>query len=69
MATTTLRIDGMSCDHCVRALTAVLKQTRGVTSTEISLERGTAVIEHATEVSTNDFVRAIEEEGYTAFAG
>ena len=60
-----LKIDGMSCEHCVRAVNAALANVEGVDSViEVSLDRGEALLEGAPEWKA--LVSAIEEEGYRA---
>ena len=62
---TKLRIDGMSCDHCVRAVSGALQEVPGVDRVvEVSLERGEAVVEGSAE--TAPLIAAVEEEGYRA---
>lgn len=64
---TKLKIDGMSCEHCVRAVSAALQQVHGVeTVVEVSLDRGEAVVEGSAE--TASLIEAVEEEGYRAEA-
>lgn len=60
-----LKIDGMSCEHCVRAVNSALAEVEGVDSViEISLDRGEAVVEGDPDSAA--LVSAIEEEGYKA---
>lgn len=59
-----LQVDGMSCEHCVRAISQALAAVPGVQHVEVSLERGEAVIEGEAEVSA--LIAAIVDEGYTA---
>ena len=62
-----LKVDGMSCDHCVRAVKSALAGVKGVdTVVEVSLERGEAIVEGNPEVSA--LVAAVTEEGYSAEA-
>lgn len=62
-----LKVDGMSCDHCVRAVKSALAGVEGVdTVVEVSLERGEAIVEGNPEVSA--LVAAVTEEGYSAEA-
>lgn len=62
---TKLKIDGMSCDHCVRAVSGALQQVSGVERVvEVSLERGEALVEGQAE--TTSLIAAVEEEGYSA---
>ena len=65
--TTTLLIDGMSCDHCVQSLTEALERLPGVRKAQVSLEFHNAVVQHGeTGPSVKDMVKAIEDEGYGA---
>lgn len=60
-----LKVDGMSCDHCVRSVNNALAGVEGVKSVvEVSLERGEAILEGEPEIAA--LVAAIEEEGYKA---
>ena len=62
---TKLKIEGMSCEHCVRAVSGALQEVPGVDSVvEVSLGRGEAIIEGSAE--TASLIAAIEEEGYRA---
>lgn len=64
---TTLRIEGMSCGHCVRAVEEALTTTDGVTRVlGVDLDRGEARIEGA--ASTERLARALDEEGYRLVA-
>ena len=64
---TTLRIEGMSCGHCVRAVEEALTATEGVTRVlGVDLDRGEARIEGA--VSTDRLAHALDEEGYQLVA-
>lgn len=60
-----LKIDGMSCDHCVHAVTNRLSKTPGVQVDEVVI--GSAKIHHDPAVATLDQIeQAIADEGYTA---
>ncbi len=62
---TKLKVEGMSCNHCVQAVSKALGAVPGVDRVvEVSLERGEVVIEGGADVS--QLVVAIEEEGYKA---
>jgi copper chaperone len=64
--TTTLRIDGMSCDHCVKRVTQALAGVPGVTVREVGV--GHATIEHAGAGAPAAAVQALDEAGYPARA-
>jgi copper chaperone len=58
-----LKIEGMSCDHCVRAVTKALTKVPGVTRVvEVSLERGEATVDG--EAAFEQLAAAVREEGY-----
>jgi copper ion binding protein len=61
---TTLKIDGMSCDHCVKHVTGALKGLKGVKSAKVSLKDNSAVVEHRDEVSLEVLKAAVVEAGY-----
>lgn len=62
---TKIKIDGMSCEHCVAAVTKALNNVEGVTKViSVDLKTGQAEIEGNPE--NPSLVKAIEEEGYQA---
>lgn len=64
--TTTLRIDGMTCGHCVQAVTKALSVVPGVKVRSVAV--GSAVIEAADGLTTGKAVAALDEAGYPAKA-
>ena len=64
MATTTLKVTGMTCGHCVAAVDNALKAVPGVTGAEVSLEKAQAVVEGSADA--NALIAAVKEEGYEA---
>ncbi len=64
--TQTLSITGMSCGHCVRAVTAALESVVGVESVAVDLELGRARIEG--RVEPDALIAAVVAEGYGAEA-
>lgn len=67
MTTTTLKVTGMTCGHCVRSVSEAIGSLEGVQSADVQLERGLAtVVYDETKVSPRDLVGAVLEEGYTA---
>jgi copper ion binding protein len=63
--TATITIDGMSCDHCVRAVKEALSSQSGVKNVEVSLEDKNARVVYDDEhVKLSDLESAIVEEGY-----
>ncbi len=60
--TTEFRIEGMSCGHCVKAVTTALKQVPGVTDAKV--EVGKAVVTADASVKREVLAEAIVEAGY-----
>jgi copper chaperone len=67
MTTTTLEIEGMTCGHCVAAVTRALETVTGVERAEVDLAAGRATVEHDPErASPQQLASAVAEEGYAA---
>ena len=65
METTVVKVAGMSCGGCVKSVTKVLLELPGVSTAEVSLERGEAVVGHDLDkVVRQDLQRAIEAAGF-----
>jgi copper chaperone len=63
-----LQIEGMSCEHCVRAVKNRLSTTPGVAVDEVTI--GSARLRYdPARTSVDDIENAIADEGYTAFVG
>lgn len=62
MATFDLKIEGMTCGHCVRAVEEALREIPGVR--DVTVEIGHARVETDDEVSREQLVSAVEEEEY-----
>lgn len=61
---TTLKISGMTCGHCVAAVTKALQQVPGVEKAEVSLDPQQAVV--TGEAEPRALIGAVEQEGYEA---
>jgi copper chaperone len=67
MATATLKVQGMTCQHCVRAVTQALESQDGVTRAEVDLQAGRARVDYDDgRVSARELANAVAEEGYEA---
>ncbi|WP_298140089.1 heavy-metal-associated domain-containing protein [Acidiferrobacter sp.] len=64
MSTTTLRITGMTCGHCVAAVTKALQGVPGVESAQVNLERAEGVIKGS--APAEQLIKAVEGAGYHA---
>lgn len=62
--TTTLTVDGMSCQHCVQAVTKAVQALPGVTDVQVDLAAKTAVVAHDAALTADDIRAAIEDQGY-----
>jgi len=62
-----LRIQGMSCEHCVQRVEEALKGLPGVAQVRVSLEEGLATVELSSEgASMGQLLGAVERAGYQA---
>jgi copper chaperone len=61
-----LTIEGMSCEHCVRAVRGRLERTPGVKVDDVEIGSATLEFDPA-KTNVDDIEEAIADEGYTAF--
>jgi len=61
---TKLIIEGMTCQHCVKAVNEELTKVPGVTSVDVSLENNSATVEGQADNAA--LVAAVAEAGYEA---
>jgi copper chaperone CopZ len=69
--TDTYRVTGMTCEHCVAAVTEELSALDGVTAVDVDLVAGgtsTVTVESAAPLDPAAVAEAIDEAGY-ALAG
>lgn len=65
MENLTIKIEGMSCNHCKAAVEQALKTLPGVESAQVDLKAGTAeVVFDANKVDEVQLKNAITEAGY-----
>ena len=64
MTTATYAINGMTCDHCVRAVTTEVAMVPGVTGVHVDLAAGTATVTADGPVADADIAAAVSEAGY-----
>lgn len=60
-----LTIEGMTCEHCVRAVRGRLEKTPGVVVENVAIGSATVRVDPGT-TSVADLQDAISDEGYTA---
>ena len=61
-----IRVEGMDCEDCARAIARLLEETPGVSNAEISLDRSQAVVELAPPADTTRIIVALQKDGYGA---
>jgi copper ion binding protein len=68
MNTTTWNVEGMTCQHCVNAVTQEVSAIAGVTAVAVDLESGQVSITSEDALATDDVAAAIDEAGYVLIA-
>lgn len=63
---TTLTVEGMSCEHCEETVTDALQSVDGVSAASVDRDAGTATVDGDADVSA--LVHAVEDAGYSASA-
>lgn len=67
MATATLKVTGMTCGHCVKAVTRALESVDGVRQAKVELGAGRAIVEYdELRTSPGALASAVADEGYAA---
>ena len=65
MTPLTLQIDGMSCNHCLQAVTQALTRLPGITRLDVRMGRAELTFDPA-EVDPDRIVSAVGAAGYRA---
>jgi copper chaperone len=66
--TSTYTVEGMTCDHCVRAVTQEVRKIDGVNGVEVDLASGRVTVESDEPVDTAAVAEAVDEAGYRVAA-
>ena len=66
-----LKVEGMTCSHCVMHVKNALEGVRGVKKAEVSLEklRAEIILDRKEPASIESMLKAVEDAGYTASKG
>ena len=64
---TTVRVEGMTCQHCERAVFTALAAVPGIQRADVSI--GAVQVEHDGSVTVDQLRDAIEVAGYTVTDG
>ncbi len=64
MTSTTYHVAGMTCEHCVRAVTAEVTGIEGVTGVQVDLPTGAVTVTSEAPLDVDDVRAAVDEAGY-----
>ena len=61
-----IKVEGMSCEHCAKAVAKAVGDLGGTANVKVDLKNKTVSFEHdASKTSLKEIEAAIVEEGYT----
>ncbi|HNW86291.1 MAG TPA: copper chaperone CopZ [Candidatus Limiplasma sp.] len=65
MTTTVMHVEGMACEHCVKAVSGALNALNGVQAVRVDLKGKTVTVEHEPALATLEQMKqAVEDQGY-----
>lgn len=64
MVKTSIKVAGMTCQHCVNSVTEEVSGLSGVISVNIDLASGNVEIESESNLATADLESAVQDAGY-----
>lgn len=64
MPTTSYVVTGMTCGHCVHAVTEEVSALQGVENVAVDLDTGQLTVTSTSEISYADVAAAVDEAGY-----
>ncbi len=65
MAQTTLKVAGMSCEHCKTTVSKALTAVSGVSKVDVDLATKDVSVTHEARVDSAALARAVEAAGYS----
>lgn len=65
MASTTVKVDGMTCGHCVQRVTDEVSKVPGVSNVVVDLTSGNVTFDAEGDVPRDALAAAVEEAGFT----
>jgi len=68
VTTERFQVPGVSCQHCINAITKEVSALAGVQRVQVALDNKTVTVEHGEQVQTDQIVAAINEAGYDEVA-
>ncbi len=60
----TIKVKGMSCQHCVMSIKKALSQLEGIREVDVDLQKGEVRFENSRGIEAKVIEKAIEEAGY-----
>jgi len=60
----TIKVKGMSCQHCVASVTKALSEIEGISDVQVSLEKGEATFNENSPVPAQTLKDAITKIGF-----
>lgn len=64
MSEATYTVTGMTCEHCVRAVSAEIGRLDGVTDVRVDLGSGAVTVTSTSPLADSDVAAAVDEAGY-----
>ena len=64
MSEQTYTVTGMTCDHCVRAVSQEIGRLAGVTAVDVDLPTGRVTVRSAAHLDDAAVAAAVDEAGY-----
>jgi copper chaperone CopZ len=64
VTTTTYRVEGMTCDHCVHAITSEISAIVGVHGVDVTLATGQVTVTSESPIPAETIRAAVDEAGY-----
>lgn len=65
VGTTTFQVAGMTCDHCVHAVSTEVGRLPGVEEVRVDLATGAVTVTTQRSLDRADVAAAVDEAGYT----
>jgi copper chaperone len=60
----TIKVKGMSCQHCVMSVTKALGQLEGIKNVQVDLANGEVRFDNSKEIASNRIEKVIQDAGY-----
>lgn len=64
MATSIWTVTGMTCGHCVKAVTEEVSALEGVEAVEVDLDSGAVTVTASADPTREQMAAAVDEAGY-----